>query len=208
MKGEYGVRIVNLIVILAIVLGYSSAIAENTIPTKVDTYTAHNIWWERRSNIMCINYKRGTMIPAGTPVSDINVIDEMNPFTQMEEGYISFKRADTGEEFRVRMRTKFHPDKTLADCKSNMFTVKTFDQMASGFTQGEIDAIKSGILVEGMSKAAVLMAYGYPPEHATPTLSGNVWYYWTSRMRRKAICFDESERTIRCKDMTGRSNRL
>ena len=208
MKGGCGMHILSLVFVLAIVLGYSSAIAGEHTSLKPETYTAHNIWWERRSKLMCINYKRGTIIPAGTPVASVTVTQEINPFSQMEEGYISFKRVDTGEEFRVGMRSKFHPGKTLADCKNNMFTSKTFEQMISGFTETEVNAVKSGILVEGMSKAAVLMSYGHPPEHATPSLSGNIWYYWTSRMRRKAICFDDTERTIKCKKTTEEADRL
>ena len=32
-----------------------------------------------------------------------------------------------------------------------------------------------------MSKDAVLMAYGYPPDHKTPKLEDDTWSYWLGR---------------------------
>lgn len=63
--------------------------------------------------------------------------------------------------------------------------------------QAELQAIKEGKLVVGMSKAAVIMAYGYPPEHRTPSLESNTWIYWIDRFRNKAILFDENNRTCK-----------
>ncbi len=44
------------------------------------------------------------------------------------------------------------------------------------FTESERWSIKNGTIEKEMCKAAVLMAYGYPPSHATPSLKDdNKW---------------------------------
>ncbi len=71
-----------------------------------------------------------------------------------------------------------------------------------GLTSTEVKAIRQGVLVEGMSKRAVLISYGMPPEHRTPILTSNVWIYWINNIRQKKICFDENDKTIKCHEMT------
>lgn len=43
----------------------------------------------------------------------------------------------------------------------------------AGFTSRDIAAGHPG-----MRKEAVLMAYGYPPDHRTPSLDGDTWVYF------------------------------
>ena len=40
-----------------------------------------------------------------------------------------------------------------------------------------------------MSKAGVLVAIGYPPDHATPSLDANEWIYWRNKMFRFGVQF-------------------
>ena len=51
-----------------------------------------------------------------------------------------------------------------------MFSAKKFPALTAGMSPKEINAIQKGVLVTGMSKAAVLVAYGPPPEHVTASL--------------------------------------
>jgi hypothetical protein len=78
-----------------------------------------------------------------------------------------------------------------------MFTGKNFKKLTKGLSKEEINAINKGVLVLGMSKPAVIVAYGYPPEHKTTSLKNNTWYYWTNRFRSKAINFDKNGRTYK-----------
>jgi len=48
----------------------------------------------------------------------------------------------------------------------------------SKFNGEEKENIKKGTIAEGMSKEAVLMAYGYPPSHRTAALASDEWAYW------------------------------
>jgi len=72
---------------------------------------------------------------------------------------------------------------------------KNLDDLTQGMTAKEIEAIKTGSLCVGMSKAAVVVAYGYPPEHVTPSLDNDVWTYWMDRFRKK-------QSQLRCKRRT------
>ena len=58
----------------------------------------------------------------------------------------------------------------------------------------EIAAIKKGKIVMGMSKKAVLVCYGPPPEHATFRQEHNVWDYWTSKFIRMKIFFNDNDK--------------
>jgi hypothetical protein len=41
-----------------------------------------------------------------------------------------------------------------------------------------------------MTKEQVLMTRGYPPRHRTPSLEGNRWVYWSSRVVQLTVVFD------------------
>jgi len=46
-----------------------------------------------------------------------------------------------------------------------------------------------------MSKKAVLICYGPPPEHATPNRNSNVWLYWKNKKMTERILFNTKNRT-------------
>ena len=72
--------------------------------------------------------------------------------------------------------------------------------MVEGMSATEIDAIKQGKIVVGMSKKGVLVSYGRPAEHRTPDLKSNKWRYWMNKRKQKEICFHNGL-TIRCSDL-------
>lgn len=184
-------RIFCTAMVLCLVIG-SAAVA-----SAQPLYTAYNMWYELPGRMWTVNYKRGTLLPAGTKVRDVKIsaADEL-PFP-----FIRFKRLDSDQEYRVYYRSKFHPGKSIEAIRDRMFTNKDFASQSQNLTAIEINAIRRGVLVPGMSKAAVILSYGIPPQHHTPQLSSNVWRYWTSRLISKNICFDANERTIKCQQL-------
>lgn len=154
-------------------------------------YTAYNMWYEidKEDAMWVINYKTGTMIPAGTEVSNIKVNKEE----------ILFTTVDDRKKYVVNMNTKFHPGKTTQDYARLMFSEKDFEQLTRDMTETEINGIDEGVITIGMSKKAVIVAYGYPPEHKTPSLNDNVWTYWLNRMKSTVIYFDDKGKTIKPK---------
>ena len=51
-----------------------------------ERYTSYNLWYEHPQKLYSINYKKGSIIPAGSKVTDINV----------GRSAITFKVVDTG----------------------------------------------------------------------------------------------------------------
>ncbi|MBN1866400.1 hypothetical protein JW916_03815 [Candidatus Sumerlaeota bacterium] len=158
-------------------------------------YTAYNIWFETPDKMYCINYKTGAIVPAGTEVRDVAVTRGSKGILKGKP-ILRFVTAKDGREFLVQIYPKFHPGKTLEDYKGMMFSHKDFEELTEGMTEAEVQAIKSGMLVNGMSKRAVLVCYGPPPEHATFSQDSNQWAYWTNRFRRIEVRFDDNGKTM------------
>ena len=152
-------------------------------------YTAYNMWYEsgKEGAMWTINYKTGIIIPVGTEVTDVKV---------SKKG-ISFVTVKDQVEYTALFNVKFHPGKTTEDYAKIMFSEKDFSQLTQGMSQTELEGIKEGVIKVGMSKQAVIVAYGYPPEHKTPNTNSNVWLYWINRFKSKAINFDDSGKTIK-----------
>jgi hypothetical protein len=154
-------------------------------------YTAYNLWYEKPERLYCVNYHRGTMIPAGTEVASVKVARKLfkrNPA-------ISFTTVKSGEEFTIFFNKKFHPGMTAEEFKDRLLTTKPFEELTKDLTEKEIKCIKTGKLTTGLSKEAVLIARGYPPEHKTSNLESDRWLYWENRFRKVAVHFDENGRT-------------
>ncbi|MEJ2544310.1 MAG: hypothetical protein P8Y99_09605 [Calditrichaceae bacterium] len=128
-------------------------------------YTAYNIWYElgKENALWCINYKRGEMIPAGTEVTDVKIVEaESGRFLGGEDKAISFRIVETDKEFLVNFKAAFHPDLTIDDYMDKMFTSKDFNELTAGMSTYEIEAINEGKVKINMSKEAILVSYGYP----------------------------------------------
>ena len=181
-------KILFVLLLLLIIIGCAG------LPKPKQLYTACNIWIYPRMN--CINFKASyNFIPAGTEIALVRGLS-------CRHG-ICFKAAPTGDRiYNMQFNPRWHPGKTIKDYRDFFFTTKNIDELTHGLTSREIKAIMKGLLVEGMSKKAVLISYGMPPEHRTPMLSSNVWIYWINRAKQKKICFDQNDHTIRCDKMT------
>ncbi|UCE58710.1 MAG: hypothetical protein JSU63_14855 [Phycisphaerales bacterium] len=154
-------------------------------------YTAYNLWYEKPQRMYAINYRRGTMIPAGTEVTAVRVRESAR------RPKISFATLPTQSEYTIYFRPKFFPGVTLQDLKDRLFTAKPLEERTAGLKPSEIKAIQRGSLVEGMCREAVLMTRGYPPSHETHSLDSNTWLYWENRFVKEAVRFDANGRTIR-----------
>jgi len=152
-------------------------------------YTSYNMWYElgKEEAMWAINYKTGTMIPAGTEVSNIRV----------KKTQIFFVTVDDKKRYIVNFNAKFHPGKKPADYASMMFSEKDFLELTKEMSQTDIDGIDEGLIMVGMTKKAVIVAYGYPPEHKTPDLNDNVWRYWLNRFSSTEINFDDNGKTTK-----------
>ena len=158
-------------------------------------FLAHNIWKMRNSyNQKCINYKVGQVIPFGSEVVNAEV------FSKEFGGWlmIGFTLKETKKRMEVRFTRQWHPGKTIYDYYDLMFTEKNPFEISAGMDAEILKYASQGELITGMSKQEVILVYGYPPEHVTPSLDKNVWTYWMDKFRRKKICFDEQDKTVQC----------
>jgi hypothetical protein len=149
-------------------------------------HTAYNIWVNKSLRMTSMNYKKNSaFIPAGTKVKDISA--------DLVNNRIQFVTKEDKKRYTISFKPKHHKGKTVSDYAEMMFT-KDFGELIEEMTEEEKHAIKKGILEKGMSKRAIIVSYGYPPESHTQSLDDNVWTYYLGLFKRKQICFDENDR--------------
>jgi hypothetical protein len=195
MSRNYG--FMKGLLIFSILVMACFANAEEVNKSKL--YTAYNMWYQK-SNMDCVNYQMGSMLPAGTEVQDAQVVRPVSEKFGNLVPYITFTVVATGKKFEVAYEPSFHPKRAVQDYYNLMFTKQTFDELTQGMSEVEIKAIKEGVLLRGMSKKAVIVSVGVPPDHKTPSLEGNQWYFWKTRITNKLICFNSEGKTADCVD--------
>lgn len=151
---------------------------------EVTLYTQCNIWYQNPAKLFAINFKKGTIIPAGTRVVFLN----------MDRNKIVFRTLDDNNTYNMYL--KYQRGLKADDIVKRFFAKKTFGELTSKFSPREINLIKRGRVEQGMTRDAVLVSYGYPPAHRTPLLHVNRWLYWSSRRRSMALEFDRSGRLL------------
>ena len=153
-------------------------------------FTTHNLWYEGSGSMDTMNYKTGKLLPAGTEVAGVVVIKR-----RFREDTIDFSTPSDGAAFSISWDSKNHPGWTLDEIKERMISKLPFEQLTQGLLPSEVEAIRSGTLEAGMSRKAVLIAYGYPPALSTPNLNSALWKYWISLSKFISVRFDQSGRT-------------
>jgi hypothetical protein len=155
-------------------------------------YTAFNVWYDKGS-IESTNYHKGVIIPLGTRVTITEVDDgfrrERNALEPQveQEPFIRFD-GEGGQPYRIVFKRKHAKSgMTVWDLFKQYFSLT--DPKGEGgtfrsLTAEEQKSVMAGEIMNGMSKAAVIMAYGYPPSHKTPSLDSNTWIYWEGRKTR------------------------
>jgi hypothetical protein len=148
-------------------------------------YLSQNLWYQHPQKIYSVGYKSGTILPVGTEVTDIKV----------NRKAIFFKIANSPQQYRIIYQQKFSllPAMQYAD---RLFTDKTLTEQLKAFTPAEKQFIKTGTLTKGLSKAAVLVGYGYPPPHRTPSIQSNLWRYWINRWQTQQLAFNAKGKLI------------
>lgn len=204
-------RMVFLFFINALLWAHAAQAAED-VEGKI-FYTTANIWYERQSSIESTNYHRGRILPIGTKVKIVKIFDGTQPVLggtldpDFWERSIQFKD-EGGQSYRmVFIARHASADAGVGDLFRQYFSEK--DPMAedgafTSLTAEEQKMVRAGEIAPGMSKAAVIMAYGYPPGHKTPSLNRNRWIYWENRFKTRVISFMEDR--VSGDSLTGKSN--
>jgi len=152
-----------------------------------ELYSQVNIWYEKPTKILSTNYHVGGVIPAGTKVT----------IGDASKKALEFKDAN-GTEYRIICKLK-HNNVPCDELPATWFG--TTDPMAKGgkfekFTKEEKEYVRAGYIREGMSREAVLMAYGYPPTIRTPNLDQAIWTYWKNKWVTEIARFDDKGKVV------------
>jgi hypothetical protein len=140
------------------------------------TYYTQYSFYQEKSRFRTTNYRRGILIPVNTPATLVSI----------DSKRIELKLNKTGETLTIENAQKHTNDDVQQAFK------KILDKRAvnlNAFTAAEQKNIMAGQVGKGMSRKAVLVALGYPPVTATPSLQSNDWIYWASRYDRFIVRF-------------------
>lgn len=199
MRNFYKTAIFSILAIaIVVVLGFSGCKTTNPFkdtkknPVGEKYYTTANIWYEHPQEIYSTNYHVGEMVPAGTKVRILNVTTRK----------IVFHEIKTKDKFTL-VYVKRHSSINIKKYFYRYFT-KTDPMGKNGkfnnFTNKEKTNIKKGKIASGMSKDAVIMAYGYPPSHKTRNLDESKWRYWINRFNTKLVKFNDKGKVTKVVD--------
>jgi len=175
--------IIGIVLIFALSLACYPLYAES-LPGKT-YYTRTNIWYENPNDILSTNYHRGTILPVGTKVSIHNIKNRRIQFTPDGSGRL-FTLINSSKTSTI----------TTEELFNRYFSTEAVEIGTGDYyqvTEADRENIKSGVITPGMSKKAVLMAYGYPPTHRTPLLTSDIWYYWYARLHRVVVYFKDDK---------------
>ncbi|MGR9105683.1 MAG: hypothetical protein ACU843_02025 [Gammaproteobacteria bacterium] len=138
-------------------------------------YTQFVIRYEKGTHLTT-NYRRGDSIPANTPIKLLNISDdtiEVESLPSMQKLLIKNVEKHTGDDVYRAF------DKLFAKQKIDL----------AKFNSLEREEIQKGTVAKGMSKAAVIVAIGYPPITQTASLDNDLWVYWSGRFNRFNVHF-------------------
>lgn len=131
---------------------------------------------EARRSLSSVNYQREGLIPVCSPVRIERVTRKRMTFTVLETNrtytYVFFKG--------MRMTPEQHLDLVFGkECPRLLGSLSPLDE----------EGVRSGEVRPGMTRAGVIAAIGYPPDHATPDLAADVWKYWVHRYNTIEVRF-------------------
>jgi hypothetical protein len=181
-------RAIVLLAFFLIVAPYGSPVAADVDYRLVGAsgvYTLVNLHPdEARRRLYSVNYQQSGLIPLCSKVK-IESVDKRK---------MTFRLLDGDREYEYIFHNSLrdpipkHLDKffgTKCDAKLE----------GQGLTDQDRKGIRSGTVTTSMTKRGVILAIGYPPEHATPSLEADVWTYWKNRFGKMQVYFTNGKVT-------------
>lgn len=141
-------------------------------------YTSHNIWYDNKDEISLLNSHKGEILPFGTEVKIL----------EAARGGVVFQDVNTGETYRVVFVKKILITK-IENYIKILFTTKNAEELGTGIKPEVLEKIKTGTAEKGMSKREVILAYGYPSMHRTPSINEDTWMYFDDVTKKKRVIF-------------------
>ncbi|HCE41926.1 MAG TPA: hypothetical protein DET40_00065 [Lentisphaeria bacterium] len=148
-------------------------------------YTSHNLWFDDKNEIFQVHYHRGRILPFGTEVK----IVEAHPYE------IVFSDVAGGETYRLSVLKKFAMS-SAENYMKLLFTKKSPDKLVEGISPAVLDKIKKGVVGKGMSKNEVIICFGYPPLHRTPSISEDTWIFFNTPVETERVMFNRKGQVV------------
>lgn len=140
-------------------------------------YTQIGMWIEDGEN-ETTNYSRGWFLPVNSRVKILTTTSST----------INVWAEEKKRTFRI-VNVRDHTRRGIEGIFDRYFGEEKVD--LSTFDAPTRKHITNGTVKEGMSKEAVIRARGYPPSHETASLDLNSWIYWSARLDRVRVTFED-----------------
>jgi hypothetical protein len=137
---------------------------------------------EPRQRLYSVNYQQPGLIPLCTKVK----------LESLDKRKLTFRVLDKDREYEyvfhksLREPIPKHLDRYFGTkCEAKLDSLSEVDRKG----------VQSGSVMPGMTKRGVILAIGYPPEHATPSLDSDLWTYWKNRFGKMQVHFSGNKVT-------------
>jgi hypothetical protein len=142
-----------------------------------DRYTLVNLHPDK-AKLYDVNYQQSGFIPLCTQVR----IDGQ------DQKAVRFTVLATGQRY------EYLHHHVIPDFQANVdrvFGYSCVGSRAKGLSSLDQEGIRQGRALPGMTKQGVILAMGYPPEHATPSIESDDWKYWTGKLSTMHVQFQD-----------------
>jgi hypothetical protein len=189
---RFGSLILSLGILVSALASDSSLASLREAKSGETYYTQFSLYHDKHVH-ETTNYRRTVLVPINTPVIlesyDTLMGPDGNRKSHLVYPQIVVKLPD-GSRLYVENVQKYSGEDL------NGIFARTFGKDKvdlTSFTPLEKTNILQGQVVEGMSKAAVVRAMGYPPKHRTPNLSSDKWVFWSGRFGSFEVRFRDDK---------------
>lgn len=182
-RKHFSFSAIVLMTVLAVLTGCAGKkfIDANSIlqpPKDGDLYTNYNIWFEDPKKISSRNYHQGNILPFGTVVKDIHVVDDTITFTTA-----------AGDEYAIDFEKNYEMI-PIEDFLKRVFTTESAADVRMSVPLETYEKIRKGQVATGMTKKDVIKSWGYPSAHRTPTLHAGTWIFWDAPVETVRVVFN------------------
>ena len=144
-------------------------------------YYVQHSFYAYKHKFVTTNYHIDTLIPINSraKITDMGGSEMEIQLPDMQNMEVTIKNIEK------------YTHKNMQEIKDRMLGKNKVD--LGKFSKPIADAIKTGQVKVGMTKKEVLLAYGYPPVHKTPSLDDSRWTYWKTKWNRVILTFQDGK---------------
>ena len=111
--------------------------------------------------------------------------------TKDRSGVTVTSQADPKKKITLYFKAAYMNNMTIEEYVNLLFSPTKVDY--DGLNKADVDGIRRGMVLKGMTRTGVLVALGYPPIHRTHSLEEDIWTYWKDRSKIRTITFKDGK---------------